>query len=222
MLLKKITLAVLLMSFASMVICSCKDDDDETIPTIPAPTVYENYSQLKVGNYWIYQRYEVDSLGNGTPTSVYDSCYVEKDTLVNNKIYFKVYRPQPAWPQMDFVALRDSLHYTVNTNGEIVFSSLDFVSVFDDYYSTNGIDTIYRYTARMADKNLLFFAPMGSFTTSNYKRNYQMYGSLAVNGVNRSMNTRYAKDVGMVSETLLFYTSQTTYIERRLVRYHLN
>jgi len=218
---KKIALPLLAISFASLVISSCKDDDDDN-NTTPTPIVYDNYSQLKVGNYWIYQQYEVDSLGNGNPTSVYDSCYVEKDTLINNKIYFKVYRPQPASPQFDFVYLRDSLHYTVDPGGRIVFSSLDFGTVFYDHYMFSGPDTIYRLTEKMADYNLVVATPGGNFTTSNFKKNYQMFGNMAYYGVNRVMNTRYAKNVGMVTETLLFFTTQTTYKERRLVSYHLN
>ena len=80
----KITFPFLVISCVSLLICSCEKPDDDNDPITPAPLVYDNYSQLKVGNYWIYQRFEVDSLGIGTPTSVYDSCYVEKDTLINN------------------------------------------------------------------------------------------------------------------------------------------
>ena len=222
MLQEKIKLPFLAASCAVLLICSCEKDDQDDNQVTPPPIVYDNYSQLRVGNYWIYQRFEVDSLGNGTPTSVYDSCYVEKDTLINNQVYFKVYRPQPASPNQSYSYLRDSLHYTVNPLGEIVFSSLDFTTIFQDQYFINGIDTMHRYTTRMADQNLLVSTPAGNLVTSNFKKNYEMFGGMAVNGLNRPINTRYTKDVGMVTETLIFFSAQTTYFERRLVSYHLN
>ena len=218
----KITLPFLVISCVSLLICSCEKPDDDNDQVTPVPLVYENYSQLKVGNYWIYQRFEVDSLGNGIPTSVYDSCYVEKDTLINNQVYFKVFRPQPASANLSYLYLRDSLHYTVSSSGEIVFSSLDFITIFADYYFINVPDTIYRCTTRMADQNLVVSTPAGNLVTSNFKKNYEMFGGMAMNGLNRPINTRYSKDVGMVTETLIFFAFQTTYSERRLVSYHLN
>lgn len=58
-------------------IYSFKKENEKPEPDTPG--TYPNYSQLKAGNYWIYQQYHIDSLDNATPTTKYDSCYVEKD-----------------------------------------------------------------------------------------------------------------------------------------------
>ncbi|MBL0339912.1 MAG: hypothetical protein IPP71_02760 [Bacteroidetes bacterium] len=202
-------------------VISCKDDDDDPAPT---PTVYDNYAQLKVGNYWIYQRFDVDSSGNATPTSVFDSCYVEKDTLINNLTYFKMVRPNPFPPLPSESYLRDSVHYTVGVGGGLYFSSQDFIIVFDASYGfgSSSTDTIYKVTKKMTDKDWFVTVPLGGFITSNYKINYQMFPVWSFAGNPRAMNTRYAKNVGIVSETLPFFASNPNYLERRLVRFHLN
>ena len=218
---KKIQNFLLLVMAATLVI-SCKDDEDNN--PAPAP-VYPNYSQLKVGNYWIYQQFDVDSSGNATPKNVFDSCYVEKDTIINNTTYFKVIRPAPFPPSVDASYLRDSLHYTVTSEGKIIFSSQDFFTIFDEYYGFTGInqtDTIYKLTVKMTNKDWLVNVPLGNFQTSNYKINYQMFPNWSFAGNTRAMDTRYAKNVGIVTETLPFFASNPNYVERRLIRIHLN
>src|SRR5688500_17959960 len=76
----------------SLTVSSCKKEKEISPP--PAKT-YPDYSALKPGNYWIYERFDVDSNGNATPTGIYDSCYVEKDTQINGRTYMKYVEPHP-------------------------------------------------------------------------------------------------------------------------------
>ncbi|HMT29637.1 MAG TPA: hypothetical protein PKD91_10190, partial [Bacteroidia bacterium] len=208
----QILIPLIILSCLSLLVISCKDDDDPA----PTPTVYDNYAQLKVGNYWIYQHYDVDSSGNATSTSVYDSCYVEKDTIINNLTYFKMIRPNPYPPLPSEYYLRDSLHYVIDPFGNVLFSSLDFTTIFDDYYhvgSTPG-DTLYRVIKKMTEKDWIVTTPAGLFQTSNMKISYHMFPNWSFAGSERAMNTRYAKNVGIVSETLPFFASNPNYLER--------
>jgi hypothetical protein len=211
---------VIILSCFSLLMISCKDDDDPS----PATVVYDNYAQLKVGNYWIYQRFDVDSSGNASSTSVYDSCYVEKDTLINNITYFKMIRPNPYPPLPSVFYLRDSLHYVVDNSGMLFFSSLDFTTVFEDYYKfgSGSQDTVCHAIRKMTEKDWNVTTPAGSFVTSNSKLIYYMFPNWSFAGNERTMNTRYAKGVGIISETLPFFASNPNYVERRLVRFHLN
>jgi hypothetical protein len=216
---------VLLLFVLSTFFLSCKkeNDDDDTTPT-PASASYPDYSQLHVGNYWIYERFDIDSAGgNETATGELDSCYIEKDTVVNGNIYYKFRRPSSSsvWDITEY--LRDSLSYTVDLNGRIVFSSQDYWSIFFDYYSIiNGTDTIYHKVQQMADINGTTVVPAGTFTTLNSKSTYYMYGSWAATGAERPIHKKYAQNIGLVLESLPFFASSAAYSERRLVRYHLN
>lgn len=209
----------------STLIYSCKKDDKviEPNPANPAPT-YANFAQLKVGNYWVYELFDVDSNGVSTTQNKFDSCYVEKDTIINSKTYFKIVKPKPYFAtQKDISFQRDSLHYVVNSNGKILFSSQDFSTVFDSqYYTATPGDTLCHVIKKMADKDMPVSTPAGSYLTSNAKETFYMYPNWSSAGNPRYKHCRYAENIGIVIETLPFFASLPTYTERRLIRYHLN
>jgi len=215
---KTIFLSVALMT---TMIYSCKKDKDPT--TTPSIT-YPNFSQLKVGNYWVYEQFDIDATGNATSKNIFDSCYVEKDTIINSKTYFKMVKPNPySTNQSDISFQKDSLHYIVNSNGKILFSSKDFSTIFESSYFLAGPnDTVCQIVKQMADNNLTVSTLAGTFATSNAKEIYSMYPNWASVCNPRNKHTRYAENMGIVIETLPFFASSPNYIERRLVRYHFN
>jgi hypothetical protein len=210
---------------ALLALGSCKKEKDEVpVPPASQPQVtYDNYSNLKVGNYWIYQEFSVDSLGNGPATSDFDSCYVEKDTSMNGKMYHKLVTESPAhFPYQEIILLRDSLSYTVNVQGMIRFSSTDFTSVFNHYYLMNPSDTTAEVSSVMINDPVSTIVPAGSFSTLDFRTTYNMHPPYAAAGHMRYMHARYAKNIGLVAETQRFFAGSPNYTERRLVRYHLN
>jgi hypothetical protein len=205
----------------SIMTYSCKKDKDKE--TTPTTVTYPNYSQLKVGNYWIYQEFAIDSLGNASPQAVYDSCYIEKDTLINGQIYFKMYKPPVYIYSYRYIFLRDSLHYIITKSGDKIFSSQDFETIFNSGYQIlPPSDTISRYEMKMTNKNMTTITPAGTFLTSDYQETYYMYPNYSQGGNIRYKHTRYAENIGIVTEPLLYFVSNPNYTERRLVRYHLN
>ena len=203
----------------TVLINSCKKDNAEKNNN----TTYPNFSRFDAGSYWIYQRFNIDSSGYATPTEVYDSCYVEKDTIINSKTYVKTYRPDTYGMNSNYSIVRDSLHYIVSVSGKIYFSSQDFQTVFESkYFKTIDDDTICLITSKMADKDLSVDTPAGTFTTSDFLKTYHMYPNWSFAGNPRFTHTRFAENVGIVVETLPFFTSSPNYIERRLLHYHVN
>lgn len=174
-----------------------------------------------MGNYWIYEIFNVDSNGVSSTTNTFDSCYISGDTMINGKKYY--FRDGQNSLSTSRGALRDSLYCIVSFTGEIVFSSSDFSSIFNSYYITAGVnDTITFVSCKMADANFLVNPPAGTFTTINYQATYSMYPGWQANGNPRIRNTRYAENIGIVTETLQFFSSNPNYQEKRLIRYHLN
>lgn len=219
---KALILTLLLMT---IVVYSCKKEDKEE-PITPTPTtVYPNYSQLKVGNYWIYQQFELDSMGNETPKNIFDSCYVEKDTVINSHTYYKLISPYDGIGS-GCKYIRDSLHYIVSAyNGQILFSSQDFTSTLYSGYSQIGApnsDTIWTLIAKMDDKNRSVTTPAGTFITSNMKEKISFNPNFQSSYRIRYRNNRYAENIGLVVETLPIWSAQLFTVERRLVRYHIN
>jgi hypothetical protein len=74
----------------------------------------------------------------------------------------------------------------------------------------------------MTDDNLTVTIPAGTFVTKNAQEVYLMEAPYDGGGKVRPLQKRYAEDVGIVEETLLFYISAPWYYVRRLVRYGTN
>lgn len=206
--------------------CKKKKHDSEApvVEETPTPVTYQNYSQLKTGNYWIYQEFAIDPQGNASATNTFDSCYVQKDTVIRNNTYHKIYNSATSY--LPFVLLRDSLAYTINETGFIIFSSVDYTSFeyIQIAYPNPAVpaDTVSKTIYKTADRDLPITTPAGTFITSDLKETITMYPPY-VNGFNpRYRHRRCAKNIGVIIETGIMYTSATNYTERRLVRYHLN
>ncbi len=213
--------SILFTAFAALLLFTyaCKEDDETPDPD---PVVYDNYAMLKTGNYWIYEQFTVDSLGNATPTGIYDSCYIEKDTVIHGNTYYKMVRAPYLGMAPVILYLRDSLHYVVDYSGMRYFSSKDYTSVFDYGVISMEGDTIAERRMQMANPDVVIQVPAGNYTTSDCQIHYKMHAPYTMNGTNRFQHTRYAKNTGIVSETMPFFLSIPTYTERRLVRCYLN
>ena len=196
----------------------CKKDDDVHKPRAEEP-IDADYTPLAVGNYWIYERYQAFLDGTEVAQNTLDSVYVEKDSVIDGRLFYKYIRTSSVGPTAFF--MRDSLHYMVLSNGQIVFSSEDFSTVFSSYiYTDSDGDTVMTVDKKMSDKDSLIATPAGVFTTSNFQTAFGHYGSTGLSQV-RYMDTRYAKDVGLVEETVSYYPPHTYNTIRKLVRYHL-
>ncbi|MCW3072567.1 MAG: hypothetical protein JWO44_2457 [Bacteroidetes bacterium] len=205
---------------------SCRKDKDETpSPETPSsPQAYDNYSNLKVGNYWVYQEFFIDTLGNATPGTEIDSSYIEKDTVIGINTYRKMVRWKTSSIVPDIFLLRDSLSYTISyiSTSYITFSSADFSTAFHHGYVVNMPgDTVAETTTKMHGPAETTVVPAGSFTTLDYRITFDMYPAYAFGTGMRYMHSRYAKNIGMISETTNINLYTTSCSERRLVRYHL-
>lgn len=217
------TLFLSLIIMASLMY-SCKKDNDVEPTSDDQTEVYPNYSMLSVGNYWVYQQFDIDSSGTATSTSTYDSCYVEKDTIINSKTYFKVVKPRAYFPaEVEISFLRDSLDCIVNSNGKVLFSSENYSNnLWSSYFLAQPNDTVCQIILKMADINMPVTVPLGTYTTMNAKETYLMYPNWSSAGNTRIRNFKYAENIGLVVETLPFFASLPNYVERRLIRYHVN
>jgi hypothetical protein len=202
----------------TLLIISCKKENSSTVTEIN----YPNFSAVKPGNYWIYQHYKIDNSGNSTPMDIFDSCYVEKDTMINSKKYYKLNRPNHGnlFPINNLI--RDSLHYIINSKGEILFSSQDFQTIFISYYDIlNSTDTITHTVFKMEDKNATTITQAGTFTTSNAEKTIYLYSNNIVSNV-KTGNTLYSEKTGIITESANIFQFAMYNYERRLVRYHVN
>jgi hypothetical protein len=205
--------------------CGKKHEDSQMV--LPASSIAPNdYATLYPGNYWIYELYNIDSLGNATPTGQYDSSYVLPDTTVNGKNYHVLMITQAWGMAKSPLLLRDSLQYMVDEKGQVHFAINDFTTLFDNTYRIQAAyaphDSIGMYQTQMADENLPVTVPAGSFTTRAFRQTFFMHPWwIPTTGAIRQLYDRYAFHIGIVSKTLGFYPGLKTGEELRLVRYHV-
>jgi len=219
-----------MLVFAIVLTQACKKKKDPEPEQVeqpaPATPVIENsaeYAKLKIGNYWIYQEINIDAQGNETPTTNYDSCYIAKDTIIHGSTFFWFKNFSPLFSYQEF--LRDSSNHIINSHGEIIFAANDFTTIFASGSIVDNQpsgDTIYKYIHKMTNKDAAITLPAGNFTASNFQKKYNIHPNWAQGVPVRYMNTRFAKNVGMITQTLAIFLSITSTVERRLVRYHLN
>ncbi len=205
---------------------ACKKDKiAQPPPTVPPATpvaYYPNYTAMAPGNYWIYEFYLLDSVnGEAHPTGRFDSAYVAGDTIINFKRYY-VYQYHEYSSSYLTRYQRDSLQYTVDHKGRIIFATNDFVNIFRTYQfgpNTAVGDTII-VTEQMGGKNDITTVPAGSFKTYSFQEIFHQPPGYP-SGTRRIKEHRYARNIGLVTESSQFYFSLPQMYEKRLVRYHL-
>jgi len=223
--------ATLLMATTS---CQKKKMLEPAITSItPADTPvntkhYDDYMALRPGNYWVYNYYELDSInGEAHPEGAYDSVYVGRDTVINFRKYHRCIDVGFNIKGCTTTYLRDSLSYTVNHAGYVMFSSEDFTNLFRSetnlpnpgcYDDMDG-DTL-QVTEKMGLRNETTVVDAGTFTTSAFRRIHRYAAPFSPARI-RSVDYRYAKNIGLVRQTVGIDQNGPTVFEKRLVRYHV-
>lgn len=199
----------LLILITGIISTSCKKDDPEENPT-PLPTA--DYMQLKVGNYWVYQWYNVDSSGNANPMANSDSSIITADTLIGGRTYYKKLIVQ----NENFVEfLRDSNGYLVDHMGMVRFSDHDFSKILRVEEIVPDVATI---EYQMANQDSLISISLGTYPTYNFRGTVSPMDPQYPFGINYTHNF-YADGMGLIKTSSYYFSNPNLRVERRLVRY---
>jgi hypothetical protein len=177
----------------------------DNIINIPVVIQYANYSALDTNKYWLYEHFNLDTAGKFMSLNEFDSVYVEKDTTIRGNRYFKLIDKDYDNNGIAISRyLRDSLEFTVNSNGEILLSTIDKGVTYDSYIVLQGNDTFAVVNERMAFENKTDSVPLGKYATINYRSTYTMGSKFRQGGAIRYINNKYAEKVGLIYKTLPF------------------
>lgn len=177
----------------------------------------ENYMPLEIGNYWVYQLITIDSIGNESVSYPQDSILVTGDTLINENMYSVIegiYHPYEGGEWQIVRIVRDSLGYLVNEKGQILFSKFNFSDVLTTITGGSENAPLFVVDYKMEECEFQVQVPAGSFDVYNFKGTMRDLNS----GNVRYLNNYYANNIGLIQETVMYFSS-STYMERRLVRY---
>ncbi len=208
------------IAFSLLLVSSCCKDDND-IDTTPQVSQLQHLP-LKTGNYWVYNTYKIDTLGNETIISTVDSTIISGDTIINGLTYY-ILKGNYAGGRIRILdILRDSSGYLVNDEGEIKFSEDNFTDTLSITNVTFGDSTYTTTYYKMEKHNAPVTVPAGTFDdVLNYKGTIKFYR--ASNPIYKDKNTFYAKDIGLILDTFYYGSEAHSYrYERRLVRYNVN
>ncbi len=199
---------------------SCKKE--ETIACPPAPEI-PNYLPMSVGDYWVYENFYVDTLGNDSSIGVIDSVYISTDTVINGKTYY-VFRgtnyPVKMQPNMLLNIVEKVNGDLINLDGTIVFSSTNFSDTLKSRYETHNGDTLFFAYSKMDGAVLQFTVPLGTYNSLIRNDTYFFYRQFS------PINPRiypyvYGENIGLISSSIS-YSSTPWHYERRLIRASVN
>ncbi|MEG7727183.1 hypothetical protein U2063_15460, partial [Listeria monocytogenes] len=71
----------------------------------------------------------------------------------------------------------------------------------------------------MAEKNMVITVPAGSFETSCYRMIFEMFPAYIERDKIRTMDFRYAQNIGLISETLPLYVNDIRFKVKKLIKF---
>lgn len=203
-----------------MAIAACEKNEPEVIePPVQEP----DYFPLTIGSYWVYNTYEIDSLGNETLISENDTIEIIDSTIINNKVYRTFYgKRYGTSSNKEEQYFRDSNEYIVRESGTITFSQYNFTDTLSQTY-INPSDPIYYWFSMMKEEVEEVQVPAGTYDSV---LNCNLHFKYLKDSNNLTVDTKklHAPNVGKVLKQYIYaskYEFDRTYLEERLVAYHI-
>lgn len=199
----------LILTLIGLGITSCKKDDSENkLTPIPA----SDYMQLEIGNYWIYEWYNIDSSGNANLMATSDSSIISGDTLIRGLVFYKklIFQNEN---YAEFI--RDSSGYLVDHEGIIRFSDHDFTNILLVKEIIPDLATV---EYQMANKDSLISISLGTYPTYDFRGTVIPLNPQYPYGINYTHNF-YADGMGLIKTSSYYFSNPNLRVERRLIRY---
>jgi len=210
---------LLIVAFSVLLLTACSDDP--IAPTI-APDVYgetvTDYTSHDIGDYWVYDWYNVTPDGTETLLDKRDSVYVSGDTLIDGRTYLKLlgtFLGNPVLERLYFDSAGSvysyptrSLYFTLDETNEDVkfFGDVDAPLSFGTY----SIESLSKIVS----------VPAGDFVCKIYTGIVESLEPDYPHGL-RDNPKYFARGVGLVFMRTQYYSSEDN-LEMRLVDYNSN
>lgn len=199
-------------SLTMLLMASCSDDE----PGVQLRTI-SDFSQLEVGNYWVYDWYEVQPDGSESLMDLRDTLRIEADTLIEGRTMFIRTGTFMGQTRREIVydSISQLLTYPNRMALFVIDSNLEFTRNFGPVDSPISVG-IYHLNSLIETLEV----PAGEFNCLNFQGTIESleldypYGT-------RFNNNLYSHGVGLVKLTTQFY-SQPNDLEMRLIDFGRN
>jgi hypothetical protein len=216
---------MLIAAISTATILGCSKEEIIELEEITVPqnstAIIIDHIPLALGNYWVYDLYQTDTLGNVTRTPSADSAYVDRDTTINGQLFYII-------EGNIYAQLATGGTLRNENNSVLYFDSTDNSEKVS--FTTNNPGT--RYNQVNIANNMFQLSvwtnqglqsvdvPLGSFSCHQKETEIvPLTGSNAWG--TRSQFQYYNPLVGVISSQFYFASSPDVY-ELKLIRFHLN
>jgi hypothetical protein len=207
---------------------ACKKDtvifQKNAKPVTISNSIVDTMLPLAIGNYWIYQKSADDTMGGLNLQPVFDSVYVEKDTLISGEHYYKLCHTNSYFYSYYNFFTSNLVQYVKDSSNYLV--SIDHIMLLDKVHIHDTIQknvySIYEHTCIVPDvfvnKNFVIGNYSGNSMNIIYTRNAPT--SMVVD---TSCVQFFVKDIGIVKSIYSFSGClKLCRYSQNLIRYHLN
>ncbi|MEP4534723.1 MAG: hypothetical protein ABJ004_16650 [Cyclobacteriaceae bacterium] len=201
-------LKALTIVFATIsLLTSCSDE-----AVSPTQNVTE-FTNLEIGNYWVYDWFEIEPDGTESSFNKSDSLYIEKDTTIFNRTYFV--RSGTFLGKSKRELLFDSANSIfLYPSRELLFTLDESVEITVNYGSEENPIAIGTYSLDRNETTIV--VPAGEFECLNYRGLTESLEADYPYGTRINSNL-YSKGTGLILMQTQFYSSPND-LEMRLVK----
>lgn len=207
---KKFRFLAIILS--TLLFVACDNDDDDVENPI---TQTQKYFPLHVGNYWVYDVYNID---NGIEKKVQkqDTIKISEEIIAGGQTYYNVEIHDYSQRWRPYVTLRDSSGYLVTPTGRKFFSNTLFDTVINEYHNlVSPTDTLHSEYRKMRQVQEPLNTAFGDFNVLDIENEV-----LIPNRPNKFTHCYFAKNIGIVMKTYCYINQPATiWTEQRLVEY---
>ena len=207
---------LLIMLIATLASCKKEKEDDFTPSASRATLPISMFSYLVPGNYWVYERRQVDSLDVPMTANVYiDSLFVTGDTLLNGITYAVIREARNGILTQVNRLWRDSADCIVSPEHAIIFCSATFNQVI--YTHTQPfLQTDYSVSSAMVPLSV----PAGDFSAFVFLGEWTSFDPYPVIPEWKYPRAYWAYGVGRLKWYVHYMVSPIAF-RHELIRYHI-
>lgn len=203
-----------LLLLSLLLICTlfaCKPE------TLPLPKEDIDFYPLAVGNYWIYDVYTIDSLGEASAQNRQDTIQITAQVATNGHNYFRFEGTQFG-ADIEFLR-RDSSGFLVDENGTIFFTSTAFNQELrrDSINPETPVAAVLTY--QQSEVQMDITTDAGTFNCYNYEGTIDVLDPDYPHGVRKS-SYYLSPTIGLILHEAPYFSTKIS-VQQQLVEYHL-
>lgn len=212
------TIRVLFILTIMATLAACQRDDEALPPSQPPQGMdVAAFSELSPGNYWIYQKYKVDSTDQVLETLFVDSIFVTGDTILNGETFAVIRRSMDGAPPGLPYFWRDSADCLITSDHRVLFCADPLDQVI--YTLDQGpVGVLLDFSVSSIPESVT--VPAGTFSTYCMRSEITSIGGFPEQPDWKQLRSNWAAEIGRIRYYEFYYLFPFGY-RYDLIRYHI-